>query len=273
MKSTSLSVLGVAVCIALAAALSWNTLPTNAEGKGGTCPLTGGAACSAKEAKAASGCCEDGAKTTAAKAECPMAAAAKLSANKEGNCATGECPMAAAAKKAALEKEGACAGGECKDKDIAKVVMSDSRFTTFALAVKAAGMTGEFACPKAKTVFAPTNDAFQKIPAEQWAALLQDDAKLKALVSNHIVLDNAMQSCSMKEAKTAKASGGSDLTISACPQSGQLSVNDAKVVGADLVASNGVVHAVDAVLMPAGLAIAKAEPVAASAVQVAASAN
>ncbi|MDZ4859677.1 MAG: fasciclin domain-containing protein [Candidatus Hydrogenedentes bacterium] len=289
MKIAGFKVFGVALCVALAAILSWGALPTSAEGD--ACPLAAkaakadGAACDAK-AKTASlakdeksgECCEDGAKPAVAKSgdkaelslaadakgECPLAAAAALKTAE----AKGECPLAAAA--AAKVAKGECAEGECdgKTNDIAKLVMTDSRFTTLALAAKAAGMTAAFACPNQKTVFAPTNEAFQKIPAEQWAILLQDDAKLKAVLANHIVTENAIQACQIKEAKSAKASGGCDLAISACPQSGTVSVNGAKVVGEALVASNGVVHVIDTVLVPADMQLAKSAD--ADAVQVAA---
>ncbi|HRK33467.1 MAG TPA: fasciclin domain-containing protein [Candidatus Hydrogenedentes bacterium] len=245
-------------------------------------------------------CCESGAKPAVAKGECPEAAAAALkTAEAKGECplaaaaalktaeAKGECSDAAAASLKTAEAKGECseaaaaalktaeAKGECdasacdgKAKNIANLVMNDARFTTLALAAKAAGMTDALNCPNQKTVFAPTNEAFQKIPADQWAALLQDDAKLKAVLANHIVTENALLSCAMKEAKTAKAAGGCDLAFSACAQSGAVSVNGAKVVGDALVASNGVVHVIDTVLVPADMQVAKAEG--AEAVQVAA---
>jgi uncharacterized surface protein with fasciclin (FAS1) repeats len=245
MKKFGLNIAGVAGCLALAAILGWSALPTNAAGD--SCPLAKAAGAGAKAgtcnaSKAAAGTCPSSAKN------------ASLAKNEE----KGGCCADKAAKQVAA-KEGGCAEGACKGKDIAHLVMSDSRFTTLALAVKAAGMSGEFECPLPKTVLAPTNEAFQKIPAEQWAAILQDDAKLKALVANHIIKGGAMQSCALKDAKTAKSAGGSDLAVSACPQSGQVSINNANLVGDALVASNGVVHAIDSVLLPADMQVAKAE--------------
>lgn len=280
MKSTSLRVMGVALCVALAAMLSWSALPTHAEGD--QCPLKAAkagekGACAAKAAagegackdgakpaslaKADAACCKDGAKPAVAEGEkCDKAANASLAANKSGEC--GEvCPEGA--KNVAGEK------GACEGKNLAALLTSDNRFTTLALAVKAAGMADVLNCPKQKTVFAPTNDAFQRIPAEQWAALLQDDAKLKAVLANHIVADNAIQACQIKDAKNAKSSGGCDLVISACPQSGTVSINNAKVVGDALVASNGVVHAIDSVLLPADLQLANTDEAAPADVQVA----
>ncbi|MBM3289198.1 MAG: fasciclin domain-containing protein [Candidatus Hydrogenedentes bacterium] len=314
MKKLGLNAAGIALCLALAVALGWNALPTNAADD--TCPLKSGKAagaeakagtCSAQKAllsKDAKGSCSKrrGAgpavnKDAAGKAtvqlaanakgdcgECPNAKAAKRSANKDGageccsdkaaakhaDAKSGTCDAKASAcdgKDVAKGEKGACDGkdvasgekGACDSKDIAKLVTSDARFTTLALAVKAAGMTGEFACPNPKTVLAPTNEAFQKVPAEQWAAILQDDAKLKALLANHIIKDGALQSCALKDAKTAKSAGGHDLSVSACPQSGQVSIDSAKVVGDALVASNGIIHAIDSVLLPADTQVAKAE--------------
>ncbi|MCC6154548.1 MAG: fasciclin domain-containing protein [Candidatus Hydrogenedentes bacterium] len=296
MKKYGLDLLGVAACLALAAILGWSALPTNAEGdtcplkaaaakaageKAGTCPseaknAKAGGTCPS-EAKNASlakdekgGCCADKAAKPAVNTEGGAEPAAKLAADKD----CGECPSAKNASLAANEKgecckdgakqvaakDGACAtAGECKDKDIAKLVKSDARFTTLALAVKAAGMEGEFQCPSAKTVLAPTNEAFQKLPAEQWAAILQDDAKLKALVANHIIKGAAMKSGCLAEAKHAKNANEVDLGVSQCPQSGKVTVGNAGIVGDALVASNGNVLVVDSVILPADMQVAKAE--------------
>ena len=294
MKKFGTTVIGALACLVLAVTLGWSALPTNAESGADSpkaeresCPLRAAKAAKAERescplkaaglAKAeAGGCCADKAAKPAvntegaAKAEallaaagksgdcgeCPLAKAAKLSAAVDGK---GECCADGAAKQVAA-KDGACSDGSaCDAKDIAKLVVSDSRFTTLALAVKAAGMEGEFQCPLQKTVLAPTNEAFQKIPAEQWAAILQDDAKLKALIANHIIKGAAMKSSCLTEAKTAKSAFGSELAVSQCPVSGKVSVNNADIVGDAIVASNGNVIAIDNVLMPADMQVAKAE--------------
>lgn len=303
MKKIGMNAVGIAVCLALAVALGWSALPTSAAGqscamksadaKSGTCNASKAAALStnasgkhmcAKQAREARKAKESAAKTAKndgaagpalllaadAPGECPYAKAAK---NGAGGCCADKSAKQAAAHDGVCCTDGAAKqasgkDGACKDNDIAKLVTNDSRFTTLALAVKAAGMAGEFQCPNPKTVLAPTNEAFQKIPAEQWAAILQDDAKLKVLVANHIIKDAALEPCALKDAKTAKSAGGCDLSVSACPQSGQVSINNAKVVGDALVASNGIVHAIDTVLLPADTQVAKAD--AAAPVQVAA---
>lgn len=242
MKLPTYKMIGIALCVAAAAVLGWNTLPTSADD--GACPLKAANAGTCPSAKTAS----------LAKAE-----AGSCCADKTAKLSSGACCMDDAKQTAA--KAGDCCEADAA-KDVAALVMSDSRFTTLALAVKAAGMTDEFKCPSQKTVLAPTNEAFQKIPAEQWAALLEDDAKLKALLANHIIKDAAMPSCALKEAKTAKSAVGNEFSVSTCPVSGKVSVNNATIVGDALVASNGVVHAIDTVLMPeAQLAKTEAESI------------
>lgn len=238
---------------------------TCADKAAGTCPSSAKNASLAKDEKG--GCCADKAAKPAVNKDGVAEAAAKLAADTEGK---GECCADKAAKQVAA-KDGACADGSaCNTADIAKLVANDGRFTTLALAVKAAGMAGEFACPDPKTVLAPTNEAFQKIPAEQWAAILQDDAKLKALVSNHIIKGAAMKSGCLTDAKTAKSAAGAELAVSQCPVSGKVSVNNASIVGEAMVASNGNVLAIDNVIMPADMEVAKAEASTEEAVQVAA---
>lgn len=216
----------------------------------GTCPSEAKNASLAKDEKG--GCCADKAAKPAVNTEGGAEPAAKLAADKD----CGECPSAKNASVAAGEKGECCKDGAA---DIAKLVKSDARFTTLALAVKAAGMEGEFQCPSAKTVLAPTNEAFQKLPAEQWAAILQDDAKLKALVASHIIKGAAMKSGCLAEAKHAKNANDVDLGVSQCPQSGKVTVGNAGIVGDALVASNGNVLVVDSVILPADMQVAKAE--------------
>ena len=95
------------------------------------------------------------------------------------------------------------------------------------------------------TVFAPTDEAFAKIPKADLDALLKDKAKLKAVFTHHVVPGKVMP----KDLKAGKVMTvqGSDVTVST--MSGAM-VNNAKVVSADVDADNGVIHAMDTVLMP-----------------------
>jgi uncharacterized surface protein with fasciclin (FAS1) repeats len=95
------------------------------------------------------------------------------------------------------------------------------------------------------TVFATTDEAFAKIPKADLDALLKDKAKLKAVLTYHVVLGNVM-STGLK-AGNVKTVQGSDVMFSTM---GGAMVNDAKVVAADVAADNGVIHAIYTVLMP-----------------------
>jgi uncharacterized surface protein with fasciclin (FAS1) repeats len=95
------------------------------------------------------------------------------------------------------------------------------------------------------TVFAPTDEAFAKIPKADLDALLKDKAKLKAVLTYHVVSGKVM-STDLK-AGNVKTVQGSDVMVSTM---GGAMVNKAKVVSADVAADNGVIHAIDTVLMP-----------------------
>jgi uncharacterized surface protein with fasciclin (FAS1) repeats len=98
---------------------------------------------------------------------------------------------------------------------------------------------------KRVAVFAPTDAAFAKIPKADLDALLKDKAKLQAVLTYHVVSGKVMSTdLRSGEVKTVQ---GSTVMISTL---GGAMVNDAKVVGADVAADNGVIHAIDTVLMP-----------------------
>jgi uncharacterized surface protein with fasciclin (FAS1) repeats len=133
--------------------------------------------------------------------------------------------------------------------DIVDVVKADRHFSTFARVVEAAGLTAELEGAEPMTVFAPTDAAFQALPAGTLDTLLKPEnrAKLVALVNYHVV--PAAATSQQLNGRTVRATSisGQQLTIDA--RSG-VKVNDATVVRADMKASNGVVHAVDKVLTP-----------------------
>ena len=130
-------------------------------------------------------------------------------------------------------------------KDIVDTAVAAGTFKTLAAALKAADLVPTLKGKGPFTVFAPTDDAFAKIPKADLDALLKDKAKLKALLTYHVVSGKVM-------AKDLKAGNvttvqGSGVTISTA---GGAIVNNAKVVSADVAADNGVIHAIDTVLMP-----------------------
>lgn len=130
-------------------------------------------------------------------------------------------------------------------KDIVDTAVAAGNFKTLATALQAAGLIDTLKGPGPFTVFAPTDAAFAKIPKDQLDALLKDKAKLSAVLTYHVVAGKVMA----KDVKAGKAKTvqGSELTLAT---SGGVTVDSAKVVAADVMADNGVIHAIDTVLMP-----------------------
>jgi uncharacterized surface protein with fasciclin (FAS1) repeats len=131
-------------------------------------------------------------------------------------------------------------------KNIVETMIAAGHFTTFASAVRAAGLTDELAAKGPFTVFAPTDEAFKKLPAGSYESVLKDVGKLKAILSYHVVSGYlAARDVKSGELMTLQ---GSPLT--AAVSSPELRVNGVRVSKADIVATNGIVHAIDAVILP-----------------------
>lgn len=119
-------------------------------------------------------------------------------------------------------------------------------FTTLVKAVQAAGLVDTLNGTGPFTVFAPTDEAFAKVPADQLAALLADKDKLTKVLTYHVVPGKVM-AADVKPGEVATVQG-QPLTIKAAD--GQVMVDEAKVVQTDVTASNGVIHVIDKVIMP-----------------------
>nr|WP_216320284.1 fasciclin domain-containing protein [Deinococcus aestuarii] len=130
---------------------------------------------------------------------------------------------------------------------IAAVVSNDPNFSTLLSAVQAAGLTQTLAGPGPFTVFAPTNAAFAKVPADQLQALLNNPAQLRAVLLYHVV-PGRVTSAQVAGLSSATTAQGGTLTVSA--SGGTVRINDATVTQADVPASNGVIHVIDTVLLP-----------------------
>jgi uncharacterized surface protein with fasciclin (FAS1) repeats len=130
-------------------------------------------------------------------------------------------------------------------KDIVDTAVAAGRFGTLATALKAAGLVDTLKGPGPFTVFAPTDEAFAKIPKAQLDALLADKAKLTAVLTYHVV-PGAVKSGDIKPGKLKTVQGG-ELTVTT---GGGVAVDGAKVSGADIMASNGVIHVIDSVVLP-----------------------
>jgi uncharacterized surface protein with fasciclin (FAS1) repeats len=131
--------------------------------------------------------------------------------------------------------------------DIVDTAVTAGSFTTLVAAVKAAGLVDTLKGAGPFTVFAPTDEAFAKLPAGTVDALLQDIPKLKKILTYHVVSGKVMAADVVK-LKSATTVEGSDVKIDA---SSGVKVNDSTVVTPDVAADNGVIHIIDTVLLPA----------------------
>ncbi len=134
-------------------------------------------------------------------------------------------------------------------KDIVDVAVENGSFTTLVAAVQAAGLVDTLKGKGPFTVFAPTDEAFAKLPDGTVEMLLKPENKdkLTAVLTYHVLAGKVMAADAMKVNKATTVQG-QDLTISA--EMGNVMINNAKVIGADVKASNGVIHVIDTVLLP-----------------------
>jgi uncharacterized surface protein with fasciclin (FAS1) repeats len=131
-------------------------------------------------------------------------------------------------------------------KNIVDTAIAAGNFTTLVAGIKAAGLTDTLTGKGPFTFFAPTDEAFTKLPAGALDALLKDTAKLKAVLSYHLVAGRVLaQDFKSGEVMTVQ---GSPLT--AMVFSSDVQVNGAHVRQRDITTSNGVIHVIDAVIMP-----------------------
>jgi uncharacterized surface protein with fasciclin (FAS1) repeats len=130
--------------------------------------------------------------------------------------------------------------------NIVETAVAAGSFNTLVAAVKAAGLVDVLSGEGPFTVFAPTDEAFAKLPDGTVEALLEDTEKLTAILTYHVVAGKVMSSdvAGLTSATTVQ---GGDLSIDT---SYGVKINDAKVVKADVEASNGVIHVIDTVLLP-----------------------
>ena len=131
--------------------------------------------------------------------------------------------------------------------DIVDTAVSAGSFSTLVAAVKAANLVDTLKGPGPFTVFAPTDEAFAKLPEGTVDALLNDIPKLTKILTYHVVSGKVMAADVVK-LKSATTVEGSDVKIDA---SNGVKVNDATVVTPDVAADNGVIHIIDTVLLPA----------------------
>jgi uncharacterized surface protein with fasciclin (FAS1) repeats len=131
--------------------------------------------------------------------------------------------------------------------DIVDVAVANGSFTTLVTAVKAAGLVETLKGEGPFTVFAPTDAAFAKVPAATLQALLADKAALAGVLTYHVVAGKVMAKdvVTLTEATTVQ---GQKVMIEV--RDGKVFVDDAEVIMTDVAASNGVIHVIDAVILP-----------------------
>jgi uncharacterized surface protein with fasciclin (FAS1) repeats len=134
-------------------------------------------------------------------------------------------------------------------KNIVENAVGSSDHTTLVAAVKAAGLVETLSGAGPFTVFAPTNEAFAKLPAGAVDNLLKPEMKkdLTSVLTYHVV-PGALRAADLKDGQKLKTVQGKELTVSV--KDGKVMIDGANVTIADVISSNGVTHVVDAVLMP-----------------------
>ena len=134
-------------------------------------------------------------------------------------------------------------------KTVVDIAVGSPDHTTLVAAVTAAGLVETLSGTGPFTIFAPTNDAFAALPAGTVEGLLKPEAKdkLTSVLTYHVVAGNVM-AADLSDGQVVKTLNGQDLKVSI--KDGKVMINGANVTAADLVGSNGVIHVIDAVLLP-----------------------
>lgn len=134
--------------------------------------------------------------------------------------------------------------------DLLETAKNAGSFNTLIKAVEAAALVDTLKAPGPMTVFAPTDEAFAKLPEGTLDALLQDIPKLKKIVAYHVAFGDVRSDdlAQINEAETVEGS------VIAVENANGIKLNEANVVKMDILADNGVIHIIDAVLMPAMVA-------------------
>lgn len=136
-------------------------------------------------------------------------------------------------------------GLQAADKDIVDTAVAAGSFKTLVTAVKAAGLVETLKSAGPFTVFAPTDEAFAKLPAGTLEKLLANPAELKKVLTYHVVSGKVM-AADVKAGKVKTVEGSSAMLAT----KGGVTIDKANVVKTDIACSNGVIHVIDAVILP-----------------------
>lgn len=129
--------------------------------------------------------------------------------------------------------------------DIVETALAAGHFSTFSNAIKMADLTGALKGNGPFTVFAPTDEAFKKLPQGELDALLNDKIRLVSMVKSHVLPSKLLsKDITTRQSKTLE---GNSLNV--VNADGGVSINDGKVTTADIETTNGVIHAIDTMVV------------------------
>ncbi|MDX2162909.1 MAG: fasciclin domain-containing protein [bacterium] len=131
--------------------------------------------------------------------------------------------------------------------NIVETAVADGRFKTLVAAVQAAGLVETLSGEGPFTVFAPTDDAFAALPAGTVESLLNNIPELTKILTYHVVAAKAPASVVVSAPAHTTVQGGE---IKVRSEDGKVFINDAQVIIADIETSNGIIHAIDKVILP-----------------------
>jgi uncharacterized surface protein with fasciclin (FAS1) repeats len=131
-------------------------------------------------------------------------------------------------------------------KNVLDTALAAGNFNTFAAAIRAAGLADTLAAKGPYTVFAPTDAAFKALPAGGYDTLLKDTSRLKAILNYHVISGHFMA----KDIKSGDVMTLQGTTVMVTGSPSDMQVNGSRIQHADLIATNGVVHGIDAVILP-----------------------
>lgn len=142
--------------------------------------------------------------------------------------------------------EGARNTHRAPTKNVVETLIEVGGFTKLVAAMEAAGLNVELAAKGPFTVFAPTDEAFRDLPAGVYEKLLKDRGKLKAVLNYHVVAGYFM----VRDLKSGEVATLQGTSLTAVVSSSGVRVNEAHVTRADIAATNGIVHAIDVLILP-----------------------
>jgi uncharacterized surface protein with fasciclin (FAS1) repeats len=131
--------------------------------------------------------------------------------------------------------------------NIVETAVKAGTFKTLVKAVQAAGLPETLSGKGPLTVFAPSDDAFAKLPAGTLESLIKDTGKLKTILTYHVVSGKHM-AADVTKMKSIKTLQGGDLRVSF--NKGDVMINDAMVIATDIETDNGIIHVIDKVVLP-----------------------